>query len=798
MSAIDALLSFQLTLLVHASVLLALAWGLERTALRRRPAWAELAWRGALFGALLSSSLSVFGPVLADQARLALAPTVAADPARAVGAALPGDLGLARRAARADVATAGSPGAADRPARASAEDPGAAAPPAADTTPRTVAPATAPRAATAASGRGLALTLPRPLAWALLLPWAIALALAALRLVAHWRARARWSRRLDLRPAPPGLHDEAAALAYRLDLPAPPALAVVAGLAGPLLLDARRLLLPDWAPALAPAQRRALLAHELAHVQRRDPGWRLAQRAALLPLALHPLAWLALRRLEALAEDDCDARAAALCGDGRALAECLAVCLRHAGAAGPTAPALALAMADEPGPVVRRVRNLLEYPPMNHPLPARLRRAALVVAITAAVALPGLAITTVGSDAVAGGLLDPILHGSRHTESDGRGSYAYRNVLRGESLEMSLEGGISFTEAEDDVATMADGAEFEIEEDSGGVERSYAVEARDGKLERDYRVDGKRRELDAEGRAWLARVLPHVMRETGMQARERAGRILARKGVDGLLDEMDRIGNDYSRGKYLAALFALANPDDAQMARALRLAAGIDSDYEMRMALEAGLAGGTLSPARRVQLLGVATGISSDYEQAELLLAVLEQGVPTGAMLQAWSTLLESIGSDYDQRRVLQALLATGDVDASLLALAAAKDVSSDYEARQLLAPAAATTRRDPRMLAAYANVLATIGSDYEQRMALEQLVGAGPVDVAVADAVLASLPAMGSDHEVAEVLVTLAAAMPADPALVERYRAAARRLGDFERGRAERALDRFAIAATD
>lgn len=797
MSALDGLLSFQLTLLVHASVLLALAWALERTALRRRPAWAELAWRGALFGALLSASLSVLGPALAEKARIALAPApvVGADPARALGSTLPGDFGLARRTARAELAAtpADGPG-----ATAPAQDARTAAPAADVAAARTADGLQASRDAATRPGRGLALTLPRPLAWILLLPWATALGLAALRLAAHWRARARWSRRLDLRPAPPALLDEAVAIARRSGLAAPPALAVAPGLAGPLLLDAGRLLLPDWAAALAPAQRRALLAHELAHVQRRDPAWRLAQRAALLPLALHPLAWFALRRLESLAEDDCDARAAALCGDGRALAECLAACLHHAGAAGPTAPALALAMADEAGPVVRRVRNLLEHPPMNHPVPTRLRRAALVLAITAAIALPGLAITTVGSEAIAGGLLDPIVHGSRHVETDGGGTYTYRDVLKGESLEMSLKGEVTFTEAEDDVAAMADGAEFEIEEDSGGIERSYSVEARNGQLQRDYRVDGKRREFDAEGRAWLARVLPHLMRETGLQARERAGRILARDGVDGLLDEMGRIGSDYSRGKYLAALFALSNPDDAQMARALRFAATIGSDYEMRRALEAGLAGGTLSPARRAQLLEVATGISSDYEQAELLLAVLEQGVPNGAMLPAWAKLLDGIGSDYDQRRVLQALLATGDIDASLLALAAAKDVSSDYEARELLAPAAATTRRDPRVLAGYATVLATIGSDYEQRMALEQLVAAGPVDVAVADTVLASLPAMGSGHEIAEALIVLAAAMPADPGLVERYRAAARRLGDFERGRAERALDRFAIATVD
>ena len=43
-----------------------------------------------------------------------------------------------------------------------------------------------------------------------------------------------------------------------------------------------------------------------------------------------------------------------------------------------------------------------------------------------------------------------------------------------------------------------------------------------------------------------------------------------------------------------------------------------------------------------------------------------------------------------------------------------------------------------------------------------------------------------------------LAAVMPADPDLIERYRAVARRLSDHERGQAERALDRFAVAGVE
>jgi hypothetical protein len=58
---------------------------------------------------------------------------------------------------------------------------------------------------------------------------------------------------------------------------------------------------------------------------------------------------------------------------------------------------------------------------------------------------------------------------------------------------------------------------------------------------------------------------------------------------------------------------------------------------------------------------------------------------------------------------------------------------------------------------------------------------------------VLDAAASINSDHECSQLLVALAEVMPDDADLIGRYRAAAQRLGDFERARAERALDRFA-----
>ena len=779
MNAIDLVLSWLITLALHATVLLSLAWALQHLGALRHPGWRELAWRGALFGALVSSVLATAAPVLPVLGEWARTPAPLAaqsvsvvpaadtrpDPTVALRATLPGESGLPRVLARQGAA------------------------PAAANKPRTVE---TPFASSPASWR-----VSGPLVAMLVLAWLLGGVPVALRLGRQaWTLR-RWMRGqpgLDPRPGSrlPGLAD---GLGRALALKSLPQLRLVEGLASPMLLPGRRLLLPAWVEDLSPMQQRALLAHELAHLQRHDPAWRLAQRLAVLPLYFHPLAWLALRRLEALAEDACDERAAELCGTGRPLAECLAACLARGAAPQSTTPTLAVAMAAEPGPVVRRVKNLLEETPMRRPIPASIRRTALALGLATAIALPGLAVTSVANPAHADGFFSELFSGTSVTNSNGKDHYVHRNGRTGEKQELTLSGDVDFTIAEDDVARMAADAEFELSIKRDGVERSLrVVPGKDG-LNRDYRVDGRKQAFDDKARAWLASALPEVLRESGFQAEARARRIIARGGLDALFAEIDRIRSDHSRGRYVRALFSEAALDDAGFARALALAGKIGSDYELRRVLQAGLANTALTDAAQVQMLGLAGGMGSDYEQSKLLVQLAESQSLSGDVLAAWREVLAEIGSDYEQRKVLSALLARNEPGAARVALESAQAVGSDYEARKILDQAVPMARRDAGVQVAWFELLAGVGSDYEQRQALEALIGNGDVDAPLARAVLDSLDEVGSGHEIAQVLRELAAVMPADPDLIERYRAVARRLSDHERGQAERALDRFAVA---
>jgi hypothetical protein len=123
-------------------------------------------------------------------------------------------------------------------------------------------------------------------------------------------AATAWKLRRDARPF------GGAWLAPSLRVP------VTAGLVAPAIL------LPADAPSWSAAKLAAVLAHERAHVGRRDPLWRFIGRAAVALCWFHPLAWLAASSIERIAEETADREAVAATGDRHEYANVLLDLLR--------------------------------------------------------------------------------------------------------------------------------------------------------------------------------------------------------------------------------------------------------------------------------------------------------------------------------------------------------------------------------------------------------------------------------------------------------------------------------------
>lgn len=612
------------------------------------------------------------------------------------------------------------------------------------------------------------------------------------------------------------LTTDATALAIQAGIETP-ALGALDDLASPIAARGR-ILLPTWAVELLDREQlRAMLAHETSHIARCDPQWKLAIAAWCALFWFVPLAPLARRRLDEVAEISCDAWAAIHLGDGRSLAECLAECAERR--VGGVDIALAPAMAGRESPLLRRIDYLIAGVPMNTSR-AGVRAGIAVVAALAigAFALPGVSIRTVAAQSAPPGPPAPTTPPAPaappapavpaapaeghhvHVSSDISINGGQRDLMMVQvsdsqhNYNIKIDGKVEFNDSEDDIASLSDGGTATFSETHQGKTQRVEVASRGGKLERRYFVDNKEQPLDANARAWMAALIPSVIRETAINAEGRVKRIRAKGGADAVLDEIARIDSGYARGVYLRALAGSGKLTSAEMTRALGLVDAIDSDYEKRNALAALAAVQPLDAAQQKLVLAQADKIKSDYERAELLVGILPQLAPAEDVRVAWLKAASGISSDYEHRRTLSAMLDSGHADeATLTAVVdAAHTIGSDYERRELLTSAVKRTRDAEKLAVAYAGAAAKIGSDYERREALTALIRAPGFGKDGSRAVLDAVSGIGSDYDCREVLVALAKVMPNDPDLIARYRTVARRLSDYERGQAERALDHF------
>jgi beta-lactamase regulating signal transducer with metallopeptidase domain len=765
----NVLTAWLLMFVVHASVLLLVAWAIDAAFPSLRGAWRELLWRTALFGCALTATVQTLAPPHSYFGRWHWAATTIS---------VPRDAATTPAATNPPTSVATTTGA-TRPAtlpplaRTSIQAPTAAE------TVRSVAPAT-------------------PLDWAAVFfgVWLLGAFIALARIASRFlRLRSELARAVPVASAE--ALEDAATLAARTGVTRPQLL-ILEHLPSPVALTGARIVLPAWAlETLDRAQLQAMLAHELGHLVRGDPQWKLLTACWRALLWIVPPAAIAQRRLDESAELACDAFAARHTGNGRSLAECLASCAEHHVHGYVTG--LAPAMASRPSSLTNRIERLLEGVSMDSSGSGALARGVAAIALgVAAFGLPAVgfesarAQAATQSDTPAAKAAPSHSSVSIHNDDNGRDTMTVSFSDDHRKFKANIDGKIAFSDDETDISSLGGNGTATIEETVGGVTRRVELAERGGKLERRYFVDGSEHPIDDAGRKWIASAVLQLVR-SGIGAEDRAKRLYSQGGAKRVLDEIAQIPTDYVRGLYLRTLMGLGKLAPDELDRAIKLAGDLHTDYERRQALSAVSDKQALDAPQQVTFLHQALRFDSDYERAESLTGIVPRLANTNDVRQAWLDAALKVKSDYERRRTLQAMLNRGGLDDAQLAsiIEASNSMGSDYEHRELLVAAARRLHDPDRVAESYARSAQKIGSDYERREALMALMQSGKLGTASATAILDSAAGIHSGYECREVLVALARVMPDDAALQARYRAVAQKLPDYERQQAENALVR-------
>jgi hypothetical protein len=388
-------------------------------------------------------------------------------------------------------------------------------------------------------------------------------------------------------------------------------------------------------------------------------------------------------------------------------------------------------------------------------------------------------------------------------------------------LEVRVEGEVEFNDQENDVVKLPPGGRFRMNDSRARPHRTYEVR-NDGTLTREYQRDRVKAELDADGRAWLGRVIPYYLRESGRNAPARTQRILAQEGFAGLLAEMNRIESDSSRARYSEEALVRGRLSEPQMRDVLRFTRRIGSDHE-RASLYRRTAPALLTPGLRDLYFEGISQIGSDSERSGLLQYLISQNARAedfpgmlrvvrtigsdseraGVLrrmiprLTGWSSELRreffrstvELGSDAERQGVLTLILQQAPPDRDTLAavVRAAAEIGSDSEKAVVLRQAVRHWLEDDGFRRAFFQAVSTIGSDSEKGRVLLTVVQHSPLGVASAAGVARCSRGLGSDSEKSGVLVALGRLNLRDPDLRLAFDEAMRSIGsDSERRRVE------------
>ncbi len=364
-------------------------------------------------------------------------------------------------------------------------------------------------------------------------------------------------------------------------------------------------------------------------------------------------------------------------------------------------------------------------------------------------------------------------------------------------LQIRINGDMIVNQQESDIKQIDGNASITERRDGQTRRMEFANEFSSNsehQVQRRYWLNGQEHAIDADARQWLARVLPVMLRESGIDAAKRVARLHKQGGAERVLAEIEQISDSSSRSLYISLLAGAGELNAAQLDRLIRASSKIDSDFELRNALQALVEQQKPGSAAQVALLNLcADNIDSDFERRSLLQAISTRLLPDEAVTHAWQRAVEKMDSDFEARNAITSLAERPDLNPAQInaALRASGRLDSDFEHRLAL-EALARHSTDATLAGSFLKSAEKIESDFEHRIALVSLLKEGKLDSVAYGQLLHNLLGMESDFEVCNVLKEVAKSLPKDQALISQFRHVASNLGDFERQQAEKALSRF------
>lgn len=630
-------------------------------------------------------------------------------------------------------------------------------------------------------------------------------ALALIALIALVVSYVRAVKSLGTRSRVPAEHhanQTLRALCEQVDIRHVPFLTRSSDINSPVCLPRREICLPDW--AFDDMDRKALdslIAHELAHMLRRDPVMMIFTQTLSRVFFFQPLFLIARKRLEDNAELAADQWAATHLSTAKAVASALYTCAKKI--TEKRQIQWGLAMAGDKSILKQRVERLLKADASSFNAGGRLQRTGIAIAaMLTVVSLPGVEFATAmnaehphdieldiaeieaeieraiqDTDMDIDAIVREALRASRISMEHATEIAKQAHIVAAEARANALA---NKSEMAAEAHKMAMKAQAKIHEKlkrkhSGN---SYVLTNDDdgwtsGNMQ--MTVDGTTYKVAYDGEFDLAddeRSIKSIEEDGRLNIRTEKGDerrryrlendgdgLEATYWVDGNKQSFDAAGEKWLGDTLEILLKNSAIDMDGRVARALQKGgvknalkkmAELDSDYATRMFVVHLVDQAKLKTSEVKRLMKQVSSVDSDYEIRLISAALLNEGLITKDTLGGALDLSKKVDSDYELRLMLTPLMDEFALDDKNMTkvLDRAKSIDSDYELRLLLAVALDENKLSKANQKRLIATMSSIDSDYELRLLISQFADEADLDENMTADLLKALGSIEGDYE--------------------------------------------------
>jgi hypothetical protein len=412
--------------------------------------------------------------------------------------------------------------------------------------------------------------------------------------------------------------------------------------------------------------------------------------------------------------------------------------------------------------------------------------------------------------------------------NDGKGKMQIST--NGNDFKIEYEGDITLSDDDKDILSISNGGFIKIEKSSFGNRRRIVVESdSNGNLMKKYYEGRSEKDFIPDGKAWLADVLPEIVRNTTIAAKARVNRFYAKGGANAVLGEIKNMDSDYVKSAYFKLLLdkdlsnnelvnvievagneiesdyylsnILESNQKAFLSNSQTISAYIDaskhieSDYYLTSVLTKVINDASITDSQMERLLEISKDVNSDHYLTQILIEMMDRRELNSHNISQIINLSKHIESDHYKTQVLTKVINDKDLPSNAYNafLGTLNDIQSDHYITEVITELL-NTKLDSsvgslnKLLGIVNN---SVGSDHYATLIYKKLSNKNLTEDQLI-AVLDSLKSIQSDYYMSEALTSFAGKVRgASERVKSAYRTAAKSIGsDTYYGRAVKAID--------